>query len=195
MDTSARTRHSHGKAIQRLLPGARLIDLVNGSSGPNPIIFRSATIGGFLLLMVAVLATTGAVFFPGALLIGIAFHYVMPPRTIAVFDRGVAVAARSGFNGRPASVTSRTDFAHVGPIRTQAGRVQVAVGGELIWLSSKEAERLRSALASAHAPTPPSHVSTVGFAGDPVASRPHAEAPTSSPSAMIAPPPTPYTAR
>lgn len=150
-----RQRTKQVKKAQKLVLEVAIDEYVAGRSGGHPVISTVSILGGFLVLMVVLIAATGLAFYPGILILAGLHHLISPPRGLAVTKIGIAVTNRSGVTGNPTKVVARAGLAEVRPVRQQLGQVQVAVGSELVWLAKKEEIVLRAALAAALAASAP----------------------------------------
>ena len=152
MAISKRNRTKASLASQKLLPESRVVWYAPGRSGPQPTITGWSIVGGFVGLSALVAAATGAVIFPGWLLLIGLHHLLCPPRGVVICEHGVAVVSRSFVTGRPNRLINRFGIAEVRPIEKSGNQVRMAIGAEQVWLTTREEATFRVAVSALATP-------------------------------------------
>jgi hypothetical protein len=138
-----------------LLPGATVQAYAVGRAGPNPVAVVAAMVGTGAAFTGVLLVATGQLVIIGVLPMLIVQHFLSPPRGIVIADQGVALTARSLWNGKPLRVLGAIAHGYVHPCDESLGRVMVRVGNDVVWLAKAEEAVLRQALSGPPVATAP----------------------------------------
>jgi hypothetical protein len=145
-----RRRKSVAKAQQLL--GARGTCRMYGFGvvGPDPQRSLLIMIGAVVGTCVVVAALTGAIVFPGILVIAVVRWLMNTPRGVAVADQGIAVTKESLWNASPSDVVAQLPLEQIFVVVSQTKtHVCVQLGNDQVWLRRKEHEILVAAVQNA----------------------------------------------
>jgi hypothetical protein len=162
----AATRSKRLRQSQRFLSGttgtARAYGV--GEIGPDPRRTLFFIVCGIVAVAFLMFIIYAVVVIPGLLLIWAVYVAVERSTSIVVTDQGVAILARSEFNGRPRKfVALLPATALMDPTVVRSGRY-VHLPNYRLWLRGKEFELLTSVLADAAVPMQrPAPTPTAGY--------------------------------
>jgi hypothetical protein len=148
-EPSARSRKKAAASAARLLdPDVVVREYVVGRAHARMTSGATVALVVFAVAFVVALLA-GQLILPGALLLLIIYNSVVPPRGIVVADHGLALFARSFWNGRPSKVLALLPFTALDPYKTQVkgSKVTISLANDQVTLSRKEFERLTASAA------------------------------------------------
>lgn len=146
MSLSSSNRRKQIKKAQQAMPDVRVVEVVIGRSGTNPLIVGWSIFGLFAALSVAVYLATGQFFFLGVIPFAIVQAFASPARGIVIADRGVALMKRSTFSGNLTSIVAMAPHEGVQPRAVHGTRVELQFLHDTVWVTKKEEALLRNAI-------------------------------------------------
>ena len=146
MAMSERVRRKHAQAAQKLLPDAVVTGYAVGRAGTDPALVVVALICTVVLVSGGLAVITGVFVLPGVVPVFLVHHVISPPRAVVITDRGVALAKRSVWTGKPKKLVTVMGHGYVRPVGESFGRRKVHVGPESVWMVAKEEAIVRTAI-------------------------------------------------
>jgi len=145
MGPSKRARDKGTAAAAALLPGANIRAYAVGRAHAR-ISGRLILIAAFYLAVFVVAAAFGYLLIPGVPMAFVLYSELRPLRAVVVSDRGIAVMARSFWNGRPNAVLAVLPLAPFFSPESPAS-VTLPLGSDQITFNRDEINRLARATA------------------------------------------------